>query len=273
VYVTNNDSSPCGSSTFILNVTSCPSNWNCSLLSNTLTISPRSSKSTVITVTPPLNAQLGTYNFTVKATNNQSSSYYGQSSASYVIGSTLLPCGLFSPDVLLYPPLVSPGGTLNVTVNITCYEWNYTSVRNLTFSLRINNVQWSNCFINGKGLITDFNWNGTEQDVASGSCRRGNRTSNGKWYCYENGVCRHEDYRLYVYSNSSNGNVIVNFVCELPKNLTLGRHSLTVGATIYTSEISIKPATTGFFVFSLSLPQIFLYYVSLFKKIFIPLFA
>ncbi|MEM5880894.1 MAG: hypothetical protein QXW01_03630, partial [Candidatus Aenigmatarchaeota archaeon] len=228
-----------------------------------------------ITVTSSSSAQAGTYSFTVRATNNQATSYYGQGSANYNVVSSGLPslpsCSQVSPNVIINPPIVFPGGTLNITINITCNEWNFNSVRNLTLSLKINNIPWNDCFINEKGLVTNFGWSGSEQDVASRSCKRGDWTSNGKWYCYNSGVCKHKEHALYVYSDSSNGNVILNFVCQLPRNLTPGAHSLTVGATIYASEINTRPAKTGFLVFGIPFPQVLLHYINLFKKVFIPL--
>jgi hypothetical protein len=86
VSVTNNDNSACGSSTFSLSVTQCPSGWTCSLSQNSVTISPGSTdSSTTISITSPSTASSGTYSFTVRATNSGATSYYGEGSGNYVI--------------------------------------------------------------------------------------------------------------------------------------------------------------------------------------------
>gem|GEM_PF-5047270 len=87
VNVTNRDNTPCGSSTFTLTVSSCPSGWNCVLYTNQLTISPDQKGSTKINVTSSNSASDGTYTFKVKATNSNSQ-LSGEGSANYVIGTT-----------------------------------------------------------------------------------------------------------------------------------------------------------------------------------------
>ena len=84
VYVTNNDNSACGSSTFTLTNT-CPSGFTCSLSSSSLTISPGSTSSTSISVTSSSSSSPGTYTFSVTATNNADSTKRGTGSASYVV--------------------------------------------------------------------------------------------------------------------------------------------------------------------------------------------
>jgi hypothetical protein len=86
VSVKNNDNSVCGSSTFDLSVTSCPSGFTCTLSKNSVTISPGSTdSSTNISVKSSPTTPTGTYTFTVRATNSAATSYYGSGSATYVV--------------------------------------------------------------------------------------------------------------------------------------------------------------------------------------------
>ena len=85
VSVKNNDNPSCGSSIFILSNTVCPSELNCVLNKNSLTISPGLTDSTTITVSSILSAPFGTYTFKVKATNFGEISYWKEDSADYVI--------------------------------------------------------------------------------------------------------------------------------------------------------------------------------------------
>ncbi|MEO0278639.1 MAG: NEW3 domain-containing protein [candidate division WOR-3 bacterium] len=85
ITVKNNDNSACGSSTFILSVETCPSGFTCRITTTMLSISAGGTSSTTINVTSPSSATAGTYTFTVKATNNPYTSYYGQASATYSI--------------------------------------------------------------------------------------------------------------------------------------------------------------------------------------------
>ncbi|MEM5880220.1 MAG: NEW3 domain-containing protein, partial [Candidatus Aenigmatarchaeota archaeon] len=118
VNVTNNDNSACGQSTFSLSVISCPVGWTCSLSSTSLTISAGSSASTTITVTSSSSAQAGTYSFTVRATNNQATSYYGQGSANYNVSQT---CTRYNPTVSITPSSQAgnPGEAKTYTVTVT----------------------------------------------------------------------------------------------------------------------------------------------------------
>jgi hypothetical protein len=78
VSIKNNDNSACGSSTFSLSVSSCPSGWTCRLSKSSVKISPGSTdSSTTINVTSPSTASAGTYTFKVKATNSASNKLLG----------------------------------------------------------------------------------------------------------------------------------------------------------------------------------------------------
>jgi hypothetical protein len=133
-------------------------------------------------------------------------------------------------------------------VVFSCQEWNYT-VRNLTLILYIDNQEWTQCFLNRKGLVTDLGWNGTQMDDSSPNCRRGCQScgNNGKWDCDNKMNCKYRDYDLWVYSNSSKNFVNVTFTCTLPQ-LSPGSHTLTVLPVIYHSSIEMKPSKATFMV-------------------------
>ncbi|MEM5829291.1 MAG: hypothetical protein QW040_00415 [Candidatus Aenigmatarchaeota archaeon] len=96
VSVKNNDNSICGSSSFDLLVTYCPSGWSCSLSSSSLTISPGSTNSLTISVTSIPTTSPGTYTFKVKVTNSEATSYYGESTGSYIVITSPPPSCTFS---------------------------------------------------------------------------------------------------------------------------------------------------------------------------------
>ena len=83
VSVTNNDNSVCGSSTFSLTITSCPSGFTCNLQDSSLTISPGSSAQTTLSVTSPTTASYQDYTFTVKATNTNDNTYSSSATGTY----------------------------------------------------------------------------------------------------------------------------------------------------------------------------------------------
>jgi hypothetical protein len=139
---------------------------------------------------------------------------------------------------------------LKASVVFSCQEWNYT-IKNLTLTLYIDNQEWTQCFLNKRGLVTDFGWNGTQMDDSSPNCRRGCQScgNNGKWDCDNRMNCKHKDYDLWVYSNSTTRFVNVTFTCPLP-SLAPGTHTLTAVPTIYHSSIEMKPSKTTFMVVS-----------------------
>jgi hypothetical protein len=89
--------------------------------------------------------------------------------------------------------------------------------------------------------MTDFGWNSNcdSNNMMSGRC--GN---NNQWDCSQ-GTCKHQNYDLRVKSNFNNHYVNVTFTCKLPY-LTGGTHYLSVTATVYSDEVTLKPTTITF---------------------------
>jgi hypothetical protein len=157
-------------------------------------------------------------------------------------------CSGVSPKVYVLTPVVSSASYLKASVVFSCQEWNYT-IKNLTLTLYVDSEEWAQCFLDKKGLITDFGWDGSQMDEGSSNCKQGCHScgSNGKWDCDSMMNCKHKDYDLWVYSNSTTHFVNVTFTCRLP-SLTPGTHTLTAAPTIYHSSIEMKPSKTTFFV-------------------------
>ena len=85
VNVKNNDGSDCGDSAFDLTNTVCPSGLTCVLNRNSLTVSPGSTDSAIMTVSSTLLTPSGTYLFKVNATNSGETDYWREGSGDYVI--------------------------------------------------------------------------------------------------------------------------------------------------------------------------------------------
>jgi len=134
------------------------------------------------------------------------------------------------------------GGELKVSVEFACGEWKDT-VKNLTLELRIDGVDWSECFLNKKGLMSDFGWNSSCDNRMSDECGR-----NNNWDCTSEG-CKHKDYNLWVKSNFSERHLNITFACKLPV-LSPGPHTLNIVAKVYGSEITLIPSRTTFMVIS-----------------------
>jgi len=174
-------------------------------------------------------------------------------------------CSSTPPKVYLGNTIAGPGGNLNVIVEIQCADWNYN--KDLTLSLKIDNSDWSDCFLNNKYLVKQLNWTWDEGDCSK--CKDG-WMKNGKWHC-SNYKCSHKDYPIAVFSNSTEHKIVLNFTCKLPSSLSSGTHTLTVNAKIYSSEIKLMPAKTSFIVYST--PLIIKWPIEIFKailKIFAP---
>ena len=153
------------------------------------------------------------------------------------------PCDQIRPKVYVLTPVVGSGGEMKVSVVFECRQWT-NKAKNLTLSLKINNLDWNECFLNNKGLMTDFGWNETCDSKKSGNCGRHN-----KWSCDSHSICKHSDYNLWVKSNFSRYYVNITFVCNLPQ-LSSGTHTLSVVAKIYESEIVSRPSRISFYVIS-----------------------
>ena len=143
------------------------------------------------------------------------------------------------PRIHLLTPYVAKGGKLTVSIYFECSEWN-SRAKNLTLSLKIDERDWAECFLNNKGLMSDFGWNGDCDNKISGNCGR-----NNEWNCDSSATCKHSQYDLWVKSNFTTSSLNITFVCNLP-NLLAGTHSLTVVTKIYRSEIELKPSFITF---------------------------
>jgi hypothetical protein len=84
VSVTNNDPSNCVASSFALQA-NLPTEWQAAFANSTLTLNPRTSASTHLTVTSPTTASRGTYSFRVSATNTAAATFTASSTATFVI--------------------------------------------------------------------------------------------------------------------------------------------------------------------------------------------
>jgi hypothetical protein len=159
-------------------------------------------------------------------------------------------------------PYVVSNGELKVSVEFACEQWKST-VKNLTLELKIDGVDWSECFLNKKGLMSDFGWNSSCDSKMSGMCGKQN-----SWNCTSM-TCKHKNYNLWVKSKFSERYVNVTFICKLP-SLSGGAHTLNVVAKVYGSEITLIPSKATFRVAS-STPEgmfrILLLPIEILKKI------
>ncbi|MGC8993742.1 MAG: hypothetical protein ACP5JK_03200, partial [Candidatus Aenigmatarchaeota archaeon] len=131
-----------------------------------------------------------------------------------------------------------------------CSDWTYSPSKDFNMSLFIDGKYWSICEINNKRLTKDLSWNITEQDMGHGCKCCGGESSNKKWKCDTNGYCKHKDYDIVVYSDTSKNLLNITFTCKLPYDLTAGTHTLNVNSTVYSEPIQLKPTTTTFVVVS-----------------------
>jgi hypothetical protein len=151
-------------------------------------------------------------------------------------------CSQVSPKVYILTPFIVTGGDLTVSVYFECSQWS-SSVKNLTLSLKIDNQDWNECFLNNKGLITDFGWN-SNCDMTR--MMNGNCGSNFQWSCSQ-GTCyrTYNSWPIWTKSNFNSKSMNVTFTCKLPY-LSGGSHSLTVIAKVYESEVILKPSVITF---------------------------
>jgi hypothetical protein len=148
-------------------------------------------------------------------------------------------CSNVQPKVYILTPFIVSGGNLTVSVYFECSQWS-SSAKNLTLSLKIDNKDWNECFLNNKGLMTDFGWNSNCNNMMSGNCG-----SNNQWKCDSQAYCKNQNYDLWTKSNFNNRYVNVTFTCKLPY-LSGGSHTLTVIAKVYGSETTLKPSIITF---------------------------
>ena len=148
-------------------------------------------------------------------------------------------CSEVKPRIYILTPYITSRGKLTVSVYFECNEWKST-VKNLTLSLKIDDKNWAECFLNEKGLMTDFGWNNSCDNKKSEHCGK-----NNQWSCDSSANCKHSQYDLWVKSNFAAKALNITFTCDLP-SLSAGTHSLTVVTKVYESEIELKPSLITF---------------------------
>jgi len=148
-------------------------------------------------------------------------------------------CSEVRPRIYILTPYITSGGKLKLSVYFECNEWN-SGVKNLTLSLKIDEKNWVECFLNERGLMTDFGWDSSCDCRMSGNCGR-----NKEWSCDSLASCKHPQYDLWVKSNFTAKTLNITFTCNLP-SLSAGVHSLTVIAKVYGSEIELRPSLITF---------------------------
>jgi len=288
VNVTNNDNTPCGSSSFTLAVSSCPQNWNCKLSTTQLTISPDQKGSTNIDVTSSASASDGTYTFKVNATNTNSQ-LSGEGSANYVISTTANPpttttipqgtttttttipssgCGNGKCD---YPTETQANCPQDCKTVLTVYTKSNEIVTqttslmpnqqvriNLTFNdSRYNSNQGFNlrldATIDGNPWTID---NGCKacynklSDMGCDSSKRGDKKN-----------CTSDYYNINVYME--NGYAKIEFNATLPGTLTPGTHKIKITPILLSSPVTLRAAEAqfkvgdGFYTFVFFVKQIF----------------
>lgn len=84
IYITNEDNNPCGFSTFDLSAT-LPSGLSASFDQTSITLQPNDSTTLTATIGSDSNAQVGSYSFSVNATNESDNAYVGSSQGAYQI--------------------------------------------------------------------------------------------------------------------------------------------------------------------------------------------
>jgi len=147
-------------------------------------------------------------------------------------------CSQTQPKVYILTPYVSPYGELKVSVEFACEQWS-RNVENLTLELQIDREDWSECFLNKKGLMSDFGWNSSCDNIMSGRCGK-----KYEWSCTSEG-CKHDDYKLWVKSNFNDRYVNLTFSCRVP-TLSPGPHTLNITVKVYGSEIKLIPSRATF---------------------------
>ncbi len=147
-------------------------------------------------------------------------------------------CSKVNPEVYILTYFVAKSGNMTVSTMFHCEQWSSTA-KNMSLSLKIDGKSWTNCFLNNKGLMTDFSWKSDCDKKTSGRC------GNNMWECSSLG-CKHKEKDLWVTSDFNNRYVNITFKCQLPADLTPGAHTLTIQPVIYSSKISLKPAVITF---------------------------
>ncbi len=119
VTVTDNDSSACGSSSFILGST-VPSGWSSAYSSSSLTLAPGTSTPVTLAVSSPSTATDGTYTVTASATNASATTFATSASGSETIYSAPAPSTASSVNVSISTDgtIYFPGQTIAISVAV-----------------------------------------------------------------------------------------------------------------------------------------------------------
>jgi hypothetical protein len=157
-------------------------------------------------------------------------------------------CDKVASKVTILSRVPSVGNNITINVIVQCADWTYSPTKDFNMSLFIDGKYWSECEINDKRLSKDLGWNIDEQDMGHGCKCCGGESSNKKWKCDTEGYCKHKDYDITVFSNTSQNLLNITFTCKLPSNLSPGNHYLSVYSTVYSKPIQLKPVTTTFVV-------------------------
>ncbi|MEM5794513.1 MAG: NEW3 domain-containing protein [Candidatus Aenigmatarchaeota archaeon] len=208
VSIINNDNLACGSSIFSLSV-NCPSGWICNLAQTSLTVSPGgNSNSTTINVTSPLTASQGTYSFTVRATNNNDPSYYGQGTGNYTITPSVNCVGNLSLSI-------SGSGTCTVNARVTASNCDGKSfdVKDESGNIKCSGV------ISGNNFLYDC----------------------APWDVVSNGGITYT-YKLFV-DNVENDSAQVT--CNPSVLVCSGDIQLTLDKTVVPPSASVTPSASG----------------------------
>ncbi|MGC8993700.1 MAG: hypothetical protein ACP5JK_02975, partial [Candidatus Aenigmatarchaeota archaeon] len=110
-------------------------------------------------------------------------------------------CDKVNPKVTILSSILSSGSNLTINVLVQCSDWTYSPSKDFNMSLFIDGKYWSICEINNKRLAKDLGWDMIELDMSKGCKHCGGEYKN--WTCDNNGYCKHKDYNIVVYSDTS----------------------------------------------------------------------
>ena len=128
VEIVNNDQSTCGDSTFSIGVAG-PDGWSAGPAAGSLTISPGSSSTTAVTITPPAAATAGHYDTTLTASRNLSAD--GSVTLRYS-----MTCSRAAPTLSVEPrsQASAPGASRNFSLRLTNNDQGACGYNNISLS-------------------------------------------------------------------------------------------------------------------------------------------
>lgn len=242
LYVSNNDNSACSSSTFTLEITSCPPSWACKINPQSLEISPGFTKTSTLSVTSASNAQTNTYVIGVLAKNSEYPSYSDSDVAYYKLTNPEPPaptCGngiCEGPDesqlncpsdcytsLVVNPAKVYPG--MYVRLILTFWDGNFNPSKDGKLNISIvdpvyGELEW-NCYFHDKNWTEIWDRHHCSGNVCSG---------------------KHEGKKFSIIKGNYYG--YLEFHCKIPQTLTAGTKTVKVTPVILGSKIVLKPAYT-----------------------------